>query len=316
MDLEMVLNELSLQTPIADISTARKLMSELIQTLFQAKSLGVRPILRTHSNINNIELVCDYPIASWRNDKIVDLEERRFFRSLTLKAPFCEDVVPEIKNKFDVSEIRHQGTLAEGLHFALINDSLAVSLLSEAKWDTDFLDIQITELYENIELIDQSEKIVHASRSRHVKQHTEWIKNHIENKLFAGQVDGEVLWERRQEFFPNLIFCEQVEQKLQNLKIGNPILQQIKKRFLELEKYCQGWKNGAFNPNLLPSKTTPESDSRIQQFREELTIKCPDIKERLFSWHLRMTPGAWRLYFSEELGRGKIIIGYIGTKLL
>lgn len=107
MDLEMVLNELSLQTPIADISTARKLMSELIQTLFQAKSLGVRPILRTHSNINNIELVCDYPIASWRNDKIVDLEERRFFRSLTLKAPFCEDVVPEIKNKFDVSEVRH-----------------------------------------------------------------------------------------------------------------------------------------------------------------------------------------------------------------
>lgn len=66
----------------------------------------------------------------------------------------------------------------------------------------------------------------------------------------------------------------------------------------------------------LPSKTTPESDSRIQQFRQQLTIKCPDSKERLFSWHLRMTPGAWRLYFSEELGPGKIIIGYIGLKLL
>ncbi|MCL2939234.1 MAG: hypothetical protein MGU50_23250 [Trichodesmium sp. MAG_R02] len=38
-----------------------------------------------------------------------------------------------------------------------------------------------------------------------------------------------------------------------------------------------------FNPSLLPSKTTPESDSRIQQFRQELTIKCPDTKERLFS---------------------------------
>ena len=48
---------------------------------------------------------------------------------------------------------------------------------------------------------------------------------------------------------------------------------------------------------------------------KELTIKCPDTKERLFSWHLRMTPGAWRLYFSEELGPGKIIIGYIGIKL-
>ncbi|MGK7919219.1 MAG: hypothetical protein AB4080_04345 [Trichodesmium sp.] len=96
----------------------------------------------------------------------------------------------------------------------------------------------------------------------------------------------------REEFLPNLIFCEQVKQQLQNLSIGNPVLQQIKKRLLELEKYCKNWEAGAFNKNLLPSKTTPESDSRIQQFRQQLNIKCPDGKKRLFSWHLRMTPGA------------------------
>ncbi len=311
----MVLNELSLETPVADISTARKLMSELIQTLRQAKSLGVKPILRTHSNINNIELVCDYPIASWRNDKIVDLEERRFFRSLILKAPFCEDALQEIKDKFDLSEVRHQGKLADGLRFALITNYIAVSLFSDIQWDTNFLELQVTELDENEQLTDYSEKIVHASRSSHVKQHTDWIKNRIENKLFDRQVDGEALWERREEFFPHLIFCEQVEQQLQNLYTGNPILQQVKKRLLELEKYCQTWQTGIFNPNLLPSKTTPESDSRIEQFRQQLTIKCPDGKKRLFSWHLRMTPGAWRLYFSEELGPGKIIIGYLNLKL-
>ncbi len=312
----MVLNELSLETPVADISTARKLMSELIQTLRQAKSLGVKPILRTHSNINNIELVCDYPIASWRNDKIVDLEERRFFRSLILKAPFCEDALQQIKDKFDLSEVRHQGKLADGLRFALITNYIAVSLFSDIQWDTNFLELQVTELDENEQLTDYSEKIVHASRSSHVKQHTDWIKNRIENKLFDRQVDGEALWERREEFFPHLIFCEQVEQQLQNLYTGNPILQQVKKRLLELEKYCQTWQTGIFNPNLLPSKTTPESDSRIQEFRQQLTIKCPDNKERLFSWHLRMTPGAWRVDFSEDLGPGKIIIGYIGLKLL
>ncbi len=206
----MVLNELSLQTPVADISTARKLMSELIQTLRQAKSLGVKPILRTHSNINNIELFCDYPIASWRNDKIVDLEERRFFRSLILKAPFCEDAVEEIKSKFDLSEVWHQGKLSEGLLFALISNSLAISLLSHPQWDTDFLELQVTELDENEELTDYSEKIVHASRSIHVKQHTEWIKNRIKNLLFDRQIDGQLLWERKGEFFPSLIFCEQI----------------------------------------------------------------------------------------------------------
>lgn len=311
----MVLNELSLETPVADISTARKLMSELIQTLRQVRKLGVK-ILRTKSDLNYIELTPNYPIASWRNDKIVDLEERRFFRSLILKAPFCEDALEEIKKKFYWSEVRHQGKLAEGLSFALISASIAISLLSESQWDKDFLELQITELDENEQLTDYSEKIVHASRITHVKQHTEWIKNCIKNKLFDRQVGGEVLWEKRQEFFPNLIFCEQVEQQLQNLNTGNPILQQVKKRLLELEKYCQIWQTGAFNPNLLPSKTTPESESRIEQFRQQLTIKCPDGKKRLFSWHLRMTPGAWRLYFSEELEPGKIIIGYIGLKLL
>jgi hypothetical protein len=70
---------------------------------------------------------------------------------------------------------------------------------------------------------------------------------------------------KKTRIFPNLIFCEQVEQKLQNLKIGDPILQQIKKRFLELEKYCQCWKNGAFNPIFYqakqPQKVTQEFNS-------------------------------------------------------
>ncbi|NEO53287.1 MAG: hypothetical protein F6K54_09465 [Okeania sp. SIO3B5] len=314
MDLEMVLNELSLETPVADISTARKLMSELIQTLIQAKKLGVK-ILRTDRDLNYIELTPNYPIASWRNDREVDREERRFFRSLITKVPLWSDVTEEIKSKFDLSEVWHQGKLAEGLRLALISDSLAVSLLSEPQWNTDFLELQVTEIDKNERLTDYSEKIVHASRSSHVKQHTEWIKNRIENKLFDRQVDGETLWKNRQEFFPNLIFCEQVEQQLQNLNTGNNILQQVKKRLFELEQYCKTWKTGAFNKNLLPNKTTPESDSRIQQCRQQLTIKCPGGKERLFSWHLRMTPGAWRLYFSEELGPGKIIIGYIGLKL-
>ncbi|NET15044.1 MAG: hypothetical protein F6K08_20545 [Okeania sp. SIO1H6] len=310
----MVLNELSLQTPVADISAARKLMSGLIQTLIQAKKLGVK-ILRTDRDLNYIELTPNYPIASWRNDREVDREERRFFRSLITKVPLWSDVAEEIKSKFDLSEVWHQGKLAEGLRLALISDSLAVSLLSEPKWYTNFLELQVTELDENEQLTDYSEKIVHASRSSHVKQNTEWIKSRIKNKLFDRQVDGETLWKSRQEFFPNLIFCEQVEQQLQNLNTGNPMFQQVKKRLFELEQYCKTWKTGAFNKNILPSKTTPESDLRIQQFRQQLTIKCPDGKERLFNWHLRMTPGAWRLYFSEELGPGKIIIGYISLKL-
>ena len=56
MELEMVLNELSLKTPASDISTARKLMSELISTLLQASACGVYRVLRTSDEIHSLEL--------------------------------------------------------------------------------------------------------------------------------------------------------------------------------------------------------------------------------------------------------------------
>jgi len=42
MDLEMVFNELSLETRADDIPTAREWMSELIQTIRQAIQMGIK----------------------------------------------------------------------------------------------------------------------------------------------------------------------------------------------------------------------------------------------------------------------------------
>jgi len=188
MDLEMVLNELSLQTPAPDIPTARERMSELIKTLRRATASGVKRILRTNSNINSLELAPGYPVARWRNDPESDREETRFFRTLTAKAPFWEDAAKEIKEQFELSEVFYQGEQAMGLTFAFVSDALAVSLLSESKWDCS------------------------------------WIKNRTRAR------DGSELWQ-------------------------------------------------------------------------------------LFSWHVRMTPGPWRLHFSVKLGPGRIIVGYIGRKI-
>jgi hypothetical protein len=94
------------------------------------------------------------------------------------------------------------------------------------------------------------------------------------------------------------------------------MLRQVIKRLLELEDCCQNWKSGAFDLDSLPSKASPESKSRLKQFQEELTFECPDGITRTFSLHVRMTPGPWRLYFLTDLRPGKIIIGYIGSKIL
>lgn len=87
------------------------------------------------------------------------------------------------------------------------------------------------------------------------------------------------------------------------------------KKLFELDELSKNWTEGALDLDKLPSKVSPESESRLKQFKEQLNIKCPDGTKRIFSLHVRITPGAWRLHFCTEIGPEKIIIGYIGPKI-
>jgi len=312
MDLEMVLNELSLLTPAADIPTARQWMSDLITTVRTATAQGIKRVIRTQSDFQSTILAPEYPIARWRNDSAVDREARRFVTTLITKAPFLTDVSdPGIEDTVDLSEFKHQGTQASGLGIAYLLETLALSLASGQCWDCSCLQLEVKRLDENGEVIDEIVEIIHASRSNHVQEHANWIKNRIR----TGVCDGVELWNRKEELFPSLQFCEDLGTQMQSIAAGNPMLRQVVKRLFELEDYCKSWTAGSFNSDSLPSKASPESESRLQQFRQQLTFKCPDGEKRLFNLHVRMTPGALRLHFSVELGPGKIIIGYMGPKI-
>ncbi len=73
MDLEMVLNELSL-TPAEDIPTAQKRMSDFIDTVRTATTHGVKRVIRTKEDFQSTILAPNYPIMRWRNDSSVDRE--------------------------------------------------------------------------------------------------------------------------------------------------------------------------------------------------------------------------------------------------
>lgn len=311
MELEMVLNELSLKTPKSDIYTARKLMSDLVSTLRQATASGVKRILRTSDEIYSLELAPNYPIARWRNDPEVDREENRFFKTLVTKAPFWTDVFEEFKDEFDLSEIRYQGEEIKGIGFALVIDGLPVSFNSETRWNHSFLSLEVLRLDDNQQIVSETLEIVHASCRNHVEQHHDWIKNRFRTEIF----NGEELWNQREELFPNLEFCDDVYKQINCLDNGKPIFRQIIKKLFELEDSSKNWTDGAFQLETLASKASVESQSRLRQFEDELSFICSDGKKRLFSLHVRITPGAWRLHFCTELGPEKIIIGYIGSKI-
>ena len=205
----------------------------------------------------------------------------------------------------------YQDRRSYGFGIAYLLQSLSISLPSSEDWEVHMIDIQ-TQWLDNIEdLVSQGVQIPHASNSFHIDELAGWI----ENRLKAGVQNGEDLWNRREELFSNLIFCNHVAKQIFPLQPGDPLFRQVVKRLFELQTYCSAWNEGAFTPDQLPFKATVESESTMQQYSKERTFSCHGENEITFTWHGRMTPGAWRIYFDPTIGPGMMQIGYIGPKL-
>ncbi len=206
MILDMVLNELSLQTPAPNLLVARQWMSSFIQTILSIKSqAGGQASLRTQYEFHSTLLASDYPLKRWLNDSEVDREERRFIKTLDTKSPFSQDIanleVQEIESNVAACEFRYQGKLAIGLGIAFVLDTIAISISSDNCWDYSHLNLNV------ISVDDENVSVVrHTSRKEHLQAHVEWIKTIIQDSL----IDGGVLWDERSELFPNLQFCDSV----------------------------------------------------------------------------------------------------------
>lgn len=203
-----------------------------------------------------------------------------------------------------------EGSQAEGFKVAYYLETLAISLNSESLWNRSRIKLELIQIDENEELIGESVEVIHAIQKNHVLEHANWIQKRQQTVV----ADGLELWNRRTELFSSLEFCDRVSEQIQSL-IDPKMLRQVVRKLFDLDELSKNWTDGSLNLDNLPSKVSPESESRLKQFREQLNTQCLDEKKRIFSLHIRMTPGAWRLHFCTELGPGKIIIGYIGPKI-
>lgn len=311
----MVLNELSLRPLASDMYDARQRMVALMQTIVLATRSGVKKVLRTASTLHAEELAPAYPVARWLNDPQVDRDTQRFFRTLTTKAPFLADVNDkEMENIFDLSDFFYEDKQAIGLGVAFLLDSLAVSLRSDPCWYDSHIKLKISQLDVDGVIAEIFEDIPHASSGSHITEHLTWINERLRQDARAEIREGLDIWQHKEEWFPHLYFCVQVKEQLSTLLKGDLMLKPVLKRLYELEDFCNNWLEGPFDHTKMVSKATPESTLTLEMYSKERTFVCPDGLSRTFSWHIRMTPGAWRLYF-YPLPDHKLIIGYVGKKL-
>ncbi|MFO1431693.1 MAG: hypothetical protein U1F76_16415 [Candidatus Competibacteraceae bacterium] len=308
------MNELSLSPPAPNVDIGKERIETLLKTVKEAVRMGAYRILRMREDIHGMELSPGYTVAKWRNDPDVDKEMQRYFKSLTTKVPMLTDEDGDnLRERHEISEFSFRelgGVIAQGLGVAFMLDMLAISLDSHSCWDSSFLRLEVSYLSEDGALIEESEVVRHAVRLDHVIAHRQWIIRRIKESIS----DGSTLWQKCSCLFPKLSFCDGVKRQLSMLRKGDPLLAAVIKRLRELEEYTQGWLSGPFMPEKIPCKVSPDSDPTMRQYEAERTFRCPDGKERIFTWHIRVTPGAWRIYFFPEDKQRTMIIGYIGKK--
>jgi hypothetical protein len=323
MDVELVLNELSFkksahEPPANDGVGAKKLMFEFISTLSAVKNTlqverNTRKInitLCSPHNLQDIYLAPEYRMARWMNDASVDKEHRLLFITLATKKPHIDE---NERNTSD--EFLYQGEPTHALGYAFQYNHLAISLKSDACWDTPSLRLEHNQLTNDGEVLSEQVDVTHASCQEHVLFHKNWLQEFVRENLQLAVFDGTELWKRKEELFPGLLFCESVKHQLQGVLHGQLLLDSIYNRLSELEQFCADWSQGSFDPQKLPSKTTPESTTTLKMFEAEHTFRCPDDQYHIFSWHVRLTPDAWRIYFYVEDDKKSLIIGHIGHKL-
>jgi hypothetical protein len=310
MEIEMVFNELSAVNPANDKFQSRDLMSKLVLTLQAATKMGVSRILRTKEDINLLELAPEYSVSKWRNDPEVDLETKRFIKSLINKAPYYTEEIAEIQSQFDLVDVSFNGQKSEGLRFTAITSSIAISLASAPEWNRSVLSIELEQIDDADGIIASTIEIRHASSKQHIEEITLWIRE----KLSSDIKDGKQLWLERSKLFDRIDFCNCVEKQLIDILAGNPKLIHIANIFSTLNQKCQSWDAGSLSLEGLDESSESESTMNNSNFRKKRTFRCPDGQERVFERHIKLKFCNWRIHFLAETP-GRVIIGYVGTHL-
>ena len=198
---------------------------------------------------------------------------------------------------------------ARGLGCAHLLQSPAIRLPSGSMWSTnrltvDFIGIdKIRDAFE-----ERTVTILHGSEASHLASHATTIAAVRERNV----KDGATLWRDRAKLFPNLDFCESVERDVSRLGKGDARVPAIIRHLHDLEEYSKSTAPGPFDPQRLGFVPSPESEATMQQFGEKRTFRGPDGKLTQFSWHYKMSPDEWRLYFLHRpTGQPRFLIGYI-----
>ncbi len=313
--MQMILNELSAKFPADSIEQGRNLMNEFLLTYQKIKKIIHNNQVLLDKDYQGMYLADDYNVAKWRNDRQVDEEAKKMFRTLLNHSDTYDKVLyPESTFDINNSEFICIDKSSIGCLIAYETNNCIISFQSDEYWKSAKIRgcyVYLDETDSN--LFEENVEIPNVSNSNNIQDFDREFASICEQELRYSFRTGSDILAKREEIFPNLVFCKNVEKQLK-YENDNINISQISRKLLELQNYFSRVDN-VFDKNQL-NNATPESTETLKIFSEDHTFELPNGEKRIFSWHIRFTGKyAGRIFFEPDAPNKKCYIGHIGGKL-
>jgi hypothetical protein len=315
-----IFNELS--TPFATKPEAKTGLKTFIRACIKVGELGLHTLRLPETigqNLYNLQVAPNYLISQWLQEPEVEVEEdlKDKFREIATFSPLMTDEEPIAKEFNSRSEFRitlgNDTKLVAGLGAAYLLETLGLSFSSHPIWNSEEI-TNIVHWYLDETGSETTEIILvkHASQPEHVARHTTWFENQRRESLQKSSD----LWNRRQEFFPNLSLCGEVEKQLTKLGIQSKYFDQVIERLKRLDNYARDWTEGAYSDDMVKQyglKVSGESPGTLSKHGQSRKFRLPNGERRLFEKHIKT--GDLRFHFYPDNEKKHIYVGYIGKHL-
>jgi len=292
----LVLNELSLETatlPAKDddaVLYLKKLAASLISYRKQLKFPS--------AGILSIKKPGEYSFSTTGSD----------LRTLWSKLPKdVQDILVAAITQHPLIESKippfyyFNGNDALGFAYAYERDLYSISYNNDI-WDASG--------YELTKIMEEEETNVSVEHYTVNNGQQENIKDDFYKTLESS---GE-LWERREDIFPNLVFCSGTQDQICGFSVNGKHLHTIYSKLMVLNKGLENANLNILNYNDLGIKISGESESTLNQYSKERTFSIPNtLREQVFEDHIKLPD--IRIHFYLDRETQKCYIGYIGKHL-
>jgi hypothetical protein len=315
MQLEYILNEISLRPVPSSIDEAKIMMDAFIGVVIQSRAIGVKANIRAHANISEIEIYPNYFISNWCKDESVPKEKRHYVLKLLTSHPILSELPDQVIEDIKETEVSFESEPGVGLAVGFLTDNPILSFNTAVKWQPSSLEVQVSQLKKNhqsqVEIVSTNATLLNISSLDSLSENKEEIFI-LASSRFLDIAD---FWSRKGDVFPFLRFSPDILDRIQYLTPRSQFFQQAMMRLLEINKYCESWDGKEFSIAECIPNVTPESKSTMQAHGDKRLFKDDTGQLLICEWHARFTPGPGRIHFCRMKDTNTLFIGYLGLKL-